>query len=414
MGLLEDALRDTFNNRVAAPPAVDDLAGQAIRRAGAVRRRQVTVASVAVVVTVVLVGVGMLSASPLTVRFGSGPGGAVTTAQTTTPPPAPLVGVKLPVDVLNGDRIQVSDGRVISLAGLGVAQAALRVSAGWLVRTTNNLPAGNVAQNNVAQNNAAQNSAAQSSAVWLVDEKGFASQLAAGETTMVSAGTPTRPSPQVAWTAAGRLNLASLVGRNLSGTASTTGADQLVPIQAVAGGVLLGGSQTSGATATATWDMWYPDKGAYKSTPTSSDVSAVVGGTADGTQLFALTGTKPACLRVMEPPPQFTVVNTTCSLALDLNDKVYASPTGSYLLVVGASTYAVYDSTTIWTSPRATAGGALAGDRAATGTWINDTTFAVYSRGTVVRLTVLGAERSEVDVPDPNASGAKGVIEDVR
>ena len=70
----------------------------------------------------------------------------------------------------------------------------------------------------------------ENSAVWLVDEKGFASQLAAGESTMVSAGTPTRPSPQVAWTSAGRLNLASLVDRGLSGTASTTDADKLVPI----------------------------------------------------------------------------------------------------------------------------------------------------------------------------------------
>jgi hypothetical protein len=53
-------------------------------------------------------------------------------------------------------------------------------------------------------------------------------------------------------------------------------------------------------------------------------------------------------------------------------------------------------------------------DRAATGTWITDTTFAIYSKGTVIRLTAAGLERSEVDVPDPNASGAKGVIQDVR
>jgi hypothetical protein len=397
MGLLEDALRDTFNSRVAAPPGVDDPAGQAIRRAGVIRRRQVAVASVAAVVTVVLVGVGMLSATPLTVRFGSGPGGPATTAPTTTPPAAPLVGVKLPVDVLNGDRIQVADGRVISLAGLGTAQAALRVPAGWLVRTTNNLQAFN---------------SAEKSAVWLVDEKGFASQLAAGETTMVSAGTPTRPSPQVAWTSAGRLNLASLVGRGLSGTASTTGAERLVPLRAIAGGVLLGGTQTGGGTDV--WDMWYPDKGAYKSTPTTADVSAVIGGTADGTQLFALVGDQPRCLGLVQPPPQFTVTDTTCALPVGLDDKVYASPTGRYLLVVAAGTYAVYDAATIWTNPRTTANGQLIDDRAATGTWIDDTTFAIYSKGTVIRLTASGLERSVVDVPDPNASGAKGVIQDVR
>jgi hypothetical protein len=397
MGLLEDALRDTFNSRVAAPPGVDDLAGQAIRRAGVIRRRQVAVASVAAVVTVVLVGVGMLSATPLTVRFGSGTGGAATSAPTTTPPAAPLVGVKLPVDVLNGDRIQVADGRVISLAGLGTAQAALRVSAGWLVRTTNNLPA---------------NNSAEKSAVWLVDEKGFASQLAAGETTMVSAGSPTRPSPQVAWTSAGRLNLASLVGRGLAGTASTTGAERLVPLRAIAGGVLLGGAQTGGGTDL--WDMWYPDKGAYKSTPTTGDVSAVIGGTADGTQLFALVGDQPRCLGLVEPPPQFTVTDTTCALPIGLDDKVYASPTGRSLLVVAAGTYAVYDAATIWTNPRTTANGQLTDDRAATGTWIDDTTFAIYSKGTVIRLTAAGLERSVVDVPDPNASGAKGVIQDVR
>jgi hypothetical protein len=160
--------------------------------------------------------------------------------------------------------------------------------------------------------------------------------------------------------------------------------------------------------------MWYPDKGAYKSTPTSADVGAVVGGTADGSQLFALIGTKPPCLGVMEPPPQFTVLNTMCALALDVNDKVYASPTGRYVLVVAANSYTVYESSTFWTNPRATAGGTLNSDRAATGTWLTDSAFAVYSKGTVVRLTALGEDRSEVDVPDPNASGAKGVIEDVR
>jgi hypothetical protein len=392
MGLLEDALRDTFTNRVAAPPGIDDPAGQAIRRAGAIRRRQVAVAGVAAVVTVVLVGVGVLAnGSPLTVRFGSGPGGETTTAATTTPPAAPLVGVRLPVDVLNGDRIQVADGRVISLAGLGTPQKALRVSPGWLVQTTNNLP--------------------EKSAVWLVDEKGFASQLAAGETTMVSPGTPTRPSPQVAWTAAGRLNLASLVGTSLSGTASTPGVDRLTPVTSVAGGVLLGGSQTGGGTDI--WDMWYPDKGVYRSTPTSGEVSAVLGVSAEGTRLFAIHGGKPGCLGTIEPPPQFTVVNSTCSLNLGLDDRVYASPSGKWVLVLGATGYAVYEAAGMWSKPQSKVSGPLDG-MGATGSWLDDQSFAVYSKGKAYRFVLGDGYNQEFEVPDPNAAGARGVIEDVR
>jgi hypothetical protein len=392
MGLLEDALRDTFSNRVGAPPAVDDLAGQAIRRAGAIRRRQVTVASVAVVVTVVLVGVGMLSGSPLAIQFGAGLAGPTPSPTATTPPPNPLVGVKLPVDVLNGDRIQVADGRVISLAGLGTAQKALRVSPGWLVQTSNNLP--------------------EKSAVWLVDEKGFASQLASGEITMVSHGTQYLPSPQVAWTAAGRLNVANFVGRGLSGTTSTTGADKLVPLLAVAGGLLLGGTQTGGRTDL--WDMWYPDKGAYTSTPTSGAVSAVVGETADGKQLFILDSGKPPCLGLADPPPQFTMVRSTCGALVSPDDRIYASPTGRWLLVVSQSSYTVYDANTIWTYPQAVASGPVDSDPAVTGTWLNDTTFVVYGHNKLTQGSPNTTSRSPTEVPDANATGAKAIIEDVR
>lgn len=391
MGLLEDALRDTFNSRVGAPPAVEDIAGQAIRQAGVIRRRQVAVASIAMVVTVVLVGVGMLSGSPLAIQFGAEAGSPTPSLVVPTSPPNPLVGVRLPVDVLNGDRIQVADGRVISLAGLGTAQKALRVSPGWLVQTSNNLP--------------------EKSAVWLVDEKGFASQLAAGETTMVSAGTAYQPSPQIAWTAAGRLNVANFVGRGLSGTASTTGADKLTPLRAVAGGLLLG-SQTGG---TSLWDMWYPDKGAYRSTPTSASVGAVVGATADGKQLYTLFGGKPPCLGVADPPPQFTVVRSTCALPFDLEDRIYPSPSGRWVLVVSARSFIVYDTTTMWSSPESVVSGSV-NDARGTGTWLNDSTFVVYAHNSLTQGTTNGNSPSwsQSEVPEANASGATAVIEDVR
>jgi hypothetical protein len=396
MGLLEDALRETFNSQVAALPGMDDPAGQAIRRAGAIRRRQVAVASVAVVVSVVLVGVGVLgNGSALTIPWAAGPAAPTTAAASITNPPAPLVGAKLPVDVLNGDRIQVADGRVISLAGLGTPQKALRVQPGWLVQTTNALPDPH---------------AAQQSAVWLVDEKGFASQLAAGDATMVSGGTPTRPDPQVAWTSSGRLNLASLVGQGLSGTASTPGVDRLVPLMAVAGGVLLGGTQTGGGTDV--WDMWYPDRGVYRSTPTSAPVSAVLGRTADGTHLYAIHGGKPGCLGNVEPPPQFTVTSSTCSLNLGLDDEIYPSPNGRSVLVLGATGYAVYDAATLFTNPQARTSGPLDGT-GASGMWLTEETFAIYAKGMVVRVTE-GAYESRYTVPDSFAPGGKGVIQDVR
>ena len=42
MGLLEDALRDTFAAQVDNPPVTDNPAGQAIRRAGQLRRSAVS------------------------------------------------------------------------------------------------------------------------------------------------------------------------------------------------------------------------------------------------------------------------------------------------------------------------------------------------------------------------------------
>ena len=63
MGLIEDALRDTFRSAVAATPAVDDAAGRAIDQARRVRRRRVAVGAAAAAVIVVVGGTAARDAS---------------------------------------------------------------------------------------------------------------------------------------------------------------------------------------------------------------------------------------------------------------------------------------------------------------------------------------------------------------
>jgi hypothetical protein len=142
-------------------------------------------------------------------------------------------------------------------------------------------------------------------------------------------------------------------------------------------------------------------------------VSGVLGVTAEGTRLFAIHGGKPGCLGTIEPPPQFTVVNSTCSLNLGLDDRVYASPSGKWVLVLGATGYAVYEAAGMWSKPQSKVAGPLDGT-GATGSWLDDQSFAVYSKGRVYRFVLGDGYNQQFDVPDPNAAGARSVIEDVR
>ncbi len=321
MGLLEDALRDTFSGQVSAPPVIDGVADRAIRGAGRVRRRRAVLVSAATAVSVAIVGVGVVSASGGggTAQHFGGPTASASPSATAGPglsaAPLPLVGATLPVDVLNGDRIQVADGTVVSLAGMGTANRAWRVNEGWLVETHQHDQ--------------------QRAMVWLVTEAGGQTLVASGRSAMVSPGSAARPGPQVAWVTDEELFLGTFQDGRVAGIVSTKGVS-LVPQRTVGSGVVLAGSKTGGGLDT--WDMWFPDRGAYRATTENPNgLSTVLGTTADNERIIALYGGTPACLGELDTG--FAPVRSNCSVSspgrdtFRLDDEVYAIARWS---VVGA------------------------------------------------------------------------------
>jgi hypothetical protein len=389
MGLIEDSLRDTFASRVAAPPAIEDAAGAAIRRASGIRQRRITVATAAGVVSVVLVAAGVLTYQ------GGGRSPDRVAAPATTSPTAgqsasapPLVGVPLPMDVLNRDRIQVANGQVLPLSDVGTPIQAWRVTGGWLVQTYE--------------------PAAKLSGVWLINETGARSLIASGERTMVSRGSGSRPGVQVAWKTAGRLSLATFSGGGLINRVETDGIGVLSPQSFVGGGVLLAGTTTGGGTDI--WDMWFPDRGAYKATnETYAPLSQVVGATADNTEIIGLYG-KPPCLGTQDPR-EATPSHVTCDLSLGLDERVHASPNGGWWAVTSMVGILLYAAPSIWTEQQHT--GELT-RYASSVAWL-ETTLVVIAGSEVLELSVpnLTVERSAT-LPGAGADGDVALVEDLR
>jgi hypothetical protein len=125
---LEDELRATFAARIAELPVLDDPAGRAIRHASRIRRRQTLLASVAVLVTIGLVGIGVLQ-----VPWQRG---ETTTLELATAQPSSMfvaaatLGIRL--DLRVGNQLWTADGRRLSLPGAGAVTWVYRVPAGWV------------------------------------------------------------------------------------------------------------------------------------------------------------------------------------------------------------------------------------------------------------------------------------------
>ena len=146
MIMLEDSLRDMFAARVESPPVADDPAGTAIRRGRSVRRRQTTASSLAVAIALVLTVGGVMSVSG---GWPSGPGGSSGVAGFNAEPAEPLATAPVEpagsveptspardngigLDLRVGDQLWSTDGRRMSLAGVGEVTRVYRVPAGWV------------------------------------------------------------------------------------------------------------------------------------------------------------------------------------------------------------------------------------------------------------------------------------------
>jgi hypothetical protein len=233
----------------------------------------------------------------------------------------------LPVDVLNGDRIQRANGTVVALQIVGEPKRAWRVDAGWLVETYQ-----------FDQGKAM---------VWLVTEAGGQTLLASGESAMVSAGSASRPGPQVAWTSNGSLFL-GMYGDLLVRGVTSTDRVALNPQVVVGSGVVLAGTRTGGGLDI--WDMWFPDRGAYQATTDNSNgLSSLLGTTVDNERIIGIYNGKSMCLGELDPHA-FTPVRSNCSVDFNLDDRVFPSPDGRWWAVVGPNGVRVYDATSVWTT----------------------------------------------------------------
>jgi hypothetical protein len=310
MGLLEDALRDSFAAQVAAPPAVDDAAGRAIQAAGRVRRRRAVLTSAAVVVavTITATGAGLLRGSgPSTPEWGA----AGPPASSASPVPKGLA-----TDVLVGQDILTTDGRTIALTGLPTAVRAWHVDSGWVVQT-----------------DAAQ---APKAALWLVAGAGAApGKIVEGDAVVLSTD-----GVRVAWASGGKLTVATRSGQNLTDRYTTPGIGGFLPVGFAAGGVVLHDP------AQGVFDMWFPARGNYRVGPKAPH--QILATTAAGDQLIAFAGASEPCL-VLIKPDGMTTQKTACDVKLGDHAIAAPSPDGRWLALAFPDRLDLYDLSTVWT-----------------------------------------------------------------
>jgi hypothetical protein len=150
--VLEDELRRAFAARVAAPPALDDPAGRAIRRARVLHRRRVAGSGLAAVtlLTMVLGGAVTLRgqwpagdgegsvAGPLLPPAPSASPATVPSAVKRRAEPAEVVpaGEGLGVDLRVGHELWSDDGKRFTFTGIDEVTRVYRVPLGWVYGDT--------------------------------------------------------------------------------------------------------------------------------------------------------------------------------------------------------------------------------------------------------------------------------------
>jgi hypothetical protein len=364
MGLIEDALRETFADQVRTTPGVDDAAGRAIEAAGRTRRRRTVTGALAIAAGVVFAagGVGLLGGSP-----DQGVGG----------PPVTGPAQPRPVDVRTPTAIVTKDGRTISLRRLPTVLDVLRVADGWLVTTEG------------PRVRSLYHVGEDAAMTWLVD----------GDRILVAPD-----GRRVAWTVGPGISIGERTGRTLALRHHTGGADGLTPVAFAGGGLVLVTVDTSPIETA----VWYPSTGPYAAGARVRARAAAA--TFDGTQVFALAGPVYPCLDVLNPVG-LAMVRRACDLPLRLDYTLVPSPDGRWLLVVAPERVDLYDLDEVWYVQAPTASWTVVAQRVA---WVDTRTFVLNGHGELLRGYVDRPGQLDEIAVDDGADGDVAPIPFVR
>jgi hypothetical protein len=368
MGLIEESLRETFAARANRAPAVEDAATRAISAGRRVRRRRHALGVIAVVTSVAMVGVGVVTVL-------GGPAGRNVAGSS----PTQTVGSVLPVDVLAGHRIVRADGEAFALIGLAQPRRLWKVQSGWLVETWD-------AESSVA-------------AAWYVNELGGAPRLlASGD--QVAIGRGSLDGPRVAWSQGNQLSFASFVDGRLEGRLSTSGVGGFLPVAIVGTGVLL-------AAPDGAHDMWFPAQGAYETGPVAHD--RYLGASGDRSAFYGVSDDGSCLVKVN--PLGLARLRTACGLDLAGARRAFASPDLVWLAVAGRERVDIYHLDTVWTNPEPFDRWPISAEAV---TWLDQGLLVVGTAGSIVQLDLNDLHlRSETAVA---GAGADPVLpaEDLR
>lgn len=408
MSRIEDLLRDTFQQLAASSPTTEGIAEQAIARARRVRRGRMVASSLAAVVCVALVSLGVAAVA-------RHPGSVVGPAETVAGPTV-RHGVSGLPDLLIDDRLWLADGEEIRLterhlpicATCSVSQA-WRVSDGWLVTVHDDQPTG-----------------LGTSTLWHVPKSGLATPLVSGEGwIIVTPGNRFLAGIQVVWVAYGRLRIGTYKGAKVAEWASTLApfsgpfgwADRpLVVPQAVVGDVVVLVSIWAGGGEE--WSVWQPSRGHYG--PPAHPITMIEAITSDRERLIARTdGTESTESCLAEIPYQALTDPSVspgyvCPPPLSEVDKLLPSPDDRWWVVVRGNQVALYraenvllgeanPAMTVW-PPSSVCGVA----------WLDDDSFVVLE-ATEARIVHMSGESPEnVPLSVPADTRVFSVVADLR
>jgi hypothetical protein len=365
MGLLEDALRETLAAKVASPPAVDAPADRAIRAAAHARRRRVVGLSATAVVGVLALtlSIGLVATGT---RIGTGLAGPEADRILSVPF---ATAVEAPAYVLSGGEIVGPSGSQVSVRGQ-MATRAWRLPEAYLVESQTPVSSGVI--------------------LWYVPVNGGSRRvlLEADQIAVAPAGQAglrVEQGPAIAWSDGRTVSWGMLKGADVVALDSTTVTNGLRVAGMVNRGVLL----TTGET----FDLWFPDKGAFVPGPTIASRALVAA--ADGSTLYGVVNGN-GCLSRLDPHG-FEVLDRTCAVGVGSHDALAPSPDGRWLVDASTATVRLFKLPTVFDKPAAAASWSL---HATDVGWLGDGAFAVLTPDGLVRLTTDQAVH-ETPVPVP-------------
>ncbi|NLU80773.1 hypothetical protein HCA58_20890 [Micromonospora sp. HNM0581] len=313
---LEAALRQMMSRRAAMARATAvDPAGAAIRRARRIQRRRALTGSGLALVTIAIVGVGILQ-----LLDNLPPGGA--TVVIGDPDHRPLVDRAVPssgpetgpalaeVDLLIGGSIATAQGRWVPLLGTGEVERVHRLAdgGGWLA----------VGAPTVAGR-----------FLWVVAADGTTQVLLAGADEIVLDG----EGRQVAWKQGTVLAAAGIVDGELADTVEAEAPAEAVPLRFVDGAVLVRLAPDHPGHV-----LWSLRPGPLEQGVDRASTQ-IFGALPDGRLVGQITpgAGLPACLTLLDPDQALAPSRPDCGPELPGSGRGAVSPDGRWLLVNGHS-----------------------------------------------------------------------------